>query len=126
MELFSALLVEDQEIVREGLALILKKHYPDVIIHQAGSGPEAIEILQNNSITIVLLDISLPGMSGVEIAQLILKNYPLVKVLVVTQYNGEAMIRNLLKAGVHSFFFKNNASSEIKEAINTVDTQQCS
>jgi DNA-binding NarL/FixJ family response regulator len=119
-KMFSALIVEDQELVRQGLALVLKQHFPDVRLLQAGNGEEAFKILQTSRVHIVLLDISLPGMSGVEIAQQILKNYPNIKVLIVTQYNGEAMIRNLLKAGVHSFFLKNNAAHEIKDAINTV------
>lgn len=117
---FSALIVEDQELVRQGLALVLKQHFPDVRIHQAGNGQEAFKILETHKVDIVLLDIGLPGMSGVEIAEIILRDYQGAKVLIVTQYSGEAMIKNLLKAGVHSFFFKNNAAHEIKEAITAV------
>lgn len=120
MRNFGALIVEDQELVRQGLSLVLKQHFPDVRVHQAGNGEDAFKILQSHKIDIVLLDIGLPGMSGVEIAEKLLEQYPNVKVLIVTQYNGEAMIKNLLKAGVHSFFFKNNAAHEIKEAVTAV------
>ncbi len=116
----SALIVEDQELVREGLALILRQHFPDIRIYQAGTGTDAIHILGLRQINIVLLDIGLPEMSGVEIAQHILKNHPRVKVLIVTQYNGEAMIKNLVKSGVHSFFLKTTAAEEIKDAVSTV------
>lgn len=120
MKHFSALIVEDQELVRQGLALVLKQHFPDTRIHQAGNGSKAFEILERHKVDIVLLDIGLPIVSGVEIAEKILGTYPAVKVLIVTQYSGEAMIRNLLKAGIHSFFFKNSAPHEIENAVTAV------
>jgi DNA-binding NarL/FixJ family response regulator len=117
---FSALIIEDQELVRQGLALILKQHFMNVRIHQSGNGIEALNILEQHKVDIVLLDIGLPVMSGAELAEIILKRFSDVKVLVVTQYNGEAMIRNLMKAGIHSFFFKNSAAHEIEHAVNAV------
>jgi DNA-binding NarL/FixJ family response regulator len=117
---FSALIVEDQELVRQGLALILKQQFPDIRIHQAGSGDVAFKILETHLVNIVLLDIGIPIMNGAEIAEKILRDYPLIKVLIVTQYSGEAMIKNLLRAGIHSFFFKNSGGQEIKEAVSAV------
>jgi DNA-binding NarL/FixJ family response regulator len=119
-KIFSALIVEDQRLVRHGLVLVLKQHFPDVRVYEAGNGEEALKILRIYKIDIVLLDIGLPVMGGVEIAETTLRDYPGVKVLIVTQYNGEAMIKNLLNKGVHSFFFKNTAAHEIKEAVTAV------
>lgn len=120
MKSFSALIVDDQPLVRQGLMLVLKQHFPDVRLYEAGNGEDALRVLMLYKINIVLLDIGLPVIGGVEIAETILKDYPNVKVLIVTQYNGEAMIKNLLKAGVHSFFLKNSAAHEINEAVTTV------
>jgi DNA-binding NarL/FixJ family response regulator len=117
---FNALIVEDQQLVRQGLALVLKQHFPQARLFEAGDGTLAFEALMLYKIDIVLLDIGLPVMGGVEIAQKILTEHPKVKVLIVTQYNGEAMIRNLVKAGVHSFFLKNTAAHHIKDAVNAV------
>lgn len=116
----SILLVDDQQLFREGLALILKQHYPEVTITQAGSGPEAFEILKSNRIDLVLLDIGMPEMNGMEVVPLLTKEYPDLVILVVTQYNGEAMIKHLLRMGIHGFIFKSSASEEIREAIKTV------
>lgn len=116
----SILLVDDQQLFREGLALILKQHYPEVTITQAGSGPEAFEILKTNRIDLVLLDIGMPEMNGMEVVPLLTKEYPDLVILVVTQYNGEAMIKHLLRMGIHGFIFKSSASEEIREAIKTV------
>jgi DNA-binding NarL/FixJ family response regulator len=117
---FGALMIEDQELVRQGLSLVLKQHFPDVRLHEAGNWWDALDILENHLVHIVLLDINLPGTNGVEIAGKLLRDYPDVKILIVTQYSGEAMIKNLLRAGVHSFFFKNSGALEIKEAITAV------
>lgn len=116
----SLLLVDDQQLFREGLALILKQHFPDYELIHAGSGPEALEILKTRPVNLVLLDIGMPEMNGMEVVNYIIKDHPQALILVVTQYNGEAMIKHLLRMGVHGFIFKSSASEEIKEAINTV------
>lgn len=90
------------------------------MLYEAGNGEDALSMLKLHQIDIVLLDIGLPVMGGVELAERILTDYPKAKVLIVTQYNGEAMIKNLLKAGVHSFFFKNSAAHQINEAVTAV------
>lgn len=117
---FSALIVEDQELVRQGLSLVIKQHFVNARIHQSGNGLEALQILEKHKVDIMLLDIGLPMMSGAELAEIVLKKYPEVKILIVTQYNGEAMIRNLFKMGIHSFFFKHTAAHEIEQAVNAV------
>ena len=117
---FRALIVEDHPLVRQGLTLVLKQHFPNIILYEAGNGEDALRTLKLHKIEIMLLDIGLPVMGGVELAETILKEYPSTKVLIVTQYNGEAMIKNLLKAGVHSFFFKNSAAHQINEAVAAV------
>ena len=116
----TVLLVDDQQLFREGLALILKQHYPEMNLLHAGSGPAALEMLKTTQVNLVLLDIGMPEMNGMEVVTLINKEHPDVSILVVTQYNGEAMIKHLLRIGVHGFIFKSSASEEIKEAIETV------
>jgi DNA-binding NarL/FixJ family response regulator len=116
----TVLLVDDQQLFREGLALILKQHYPEMTLLHAGSGPAALEVLKATPVNLVLLDIGMPEMNGMEVVTLINKEHPDVSILVVTQYNGEAMIKHLLRIGVHGFIFKSSASEEIKEAIETV------
>lgn len=117
---FGALIIEDQAIVRQGLALVLRQHFPDIRIHEAERGSDAFAILERHKVHIVLLDIGLPEMGGVEIAQKLLRDFPSVKVLIVTQYSGEGMIKNLFRMGVHSFFFKNSGAQSIKDAVTAV------
>jgi DNA-binding NarL/FixJ family response regulator len=120
MKHFSALIVEDQQIVRQGLALVLKQRFGNVRVHESGNGMDALLVLDKEKVDIVLLDIALPLMTGVELAEIIIAKYPAIKILVVTQYNGEAMIKNLFRLGIHSFFLKTNAAHEIQDAVNAV------
>jgi DNA-binding NarL/FixJ family response regulator len=120
MKQFSALIIEDQELVRQGVTLVLQQHFVNVRVHQSGNGIDALLILDKHKVDIVLLDIGLPGMTGVELAEIMIDRYPEVKILVVTQFNGEAMIKNLFRKGIHSFFFKTNAAHEIEGAVNAV------
>jgi len=116
----SVLLVDDQQLFRDGLALILKQHYPDFSLLHAGSGPEALALMENSHVDLVLLDIGMPEMNGMEVVNYLLKDYPKVAILVVTQYNGEAMIKHLLRTGVHGFIFKSSSAQEIIDAIDAV------
>jgi len=120
MKPLSVLLTDDQSMFREGLSLILKQHYPDVKLYQASDGPEALEMLSRHKINLMLLDISMPSMNGIEVAHEALRDYYKTKIIVLTQYDGEAMIINLIQSGVHGFLLKNSDSDEIKKAINTV------
>lgn len=116
----SVLLVDDQKLFREGLALILKQQFPEMEISHAGSGPEALELLKIKRIDLVLLDIGMPEMNGMEVVSHLNKDFPDLMILIVTQYNGDAMIKHLLKMGIHGFIFKSSEAKEIAEAIQTV------
>lgn len=123
MKSLSILLTDDQSMFREGVELILKQHFPNARLFQAGDGTEAIDIIAKQPIDVVLLDVNMPGMNGIEVSRVILRNHPETKIIILTQYNGEAMVSTLLKEGVHGFLLKNSSSSEIIKAIDTVCEQ---
>jgi DNA-binding NarL/FixJ family response regulator len=120
MKSLSILAVDDQSLFREGLALVLTRLFPDINLRQAGSGPEALEMLQEHRFNLLLLDIGMPGMNGIEVARQVLRQYPDLRIIILTQYNGEGMITHLVRLGVHGFLLKNSESQEIKKAIETV------
>lgn len=120
MNSLSILLTDDQSMFREGMELILKQHFPKAKLFQANNGIEALNTIGKQPIDVVLLDVNMPGINGIEVARIILRDYPGTRIIILTQYNGEAMISTLLKDGVHGFLLKNSSSSEIIQAIDTV------
>ncbi|HEY3402685.1 MAG TPA: response regulator transcription factor [Ohtaekwangia sp.] len=124
MKSLSILLTDDQSMFREGVELILKQHFPQAKLYQAGNGKEALDVIAKQTIDVVLLDVNMPGMNGIEVSRIILRDHPETKIIILTQYNGEAMIATLLKEGVHGFLLKNSSSTEIIKAIDTVFEQE--
>jgi DNA-binding NarL/FixJ family response regulator len=120
MKPLSILTVDDQALFREGLTLVLNKLYPTAKVKQASSGPEAFDLMSNHVFDLLLLDIGMPGMNGMEVAKQVMLDHPSTHIIILTQYNGEAMITHLVQAGVHGFLLKNSGSQEIKKAIDTV------
>ncbi|HEY9046721.1 MAG TPA: response regulator transcription factor [Ohtaekwangia sp.] len=120
MKPLSILTVDDQALFREGLTLVLNKLYPNATVKQASSGQQALDALRDNRFDLMLLDIGMPGMNGMEVAKQVMLDHPSVRIIILTQYNGEAMITHLVQAGVHGFLLKNSESQEIKKAVETV------
>src|SRR6218665_3303704 len=99
MKPLSILATDDQSLFREGLSLVLQRLFPAAKLKQAGSGPEALESLKQNRFDLLLLDIGMPEMNGMVVAQQVLKLHPDVRIIILTQYNGEAMTAHLLRMG---------------------------
>lgn len=114
------MIVEDHLLVREGLTFVMHQNFPDAKVHAAGDAEEAFVILKNKHIDLVLLDIGLPDISGIEIVDQIIKEYPAIKLLVVTQHTGDALVRHLFDKGAHGFFVKTNSPLEMAVAVATV------
>lgn len=120
MKNLTILAVDDQSLFLEGLDLVVNKVFPGSRLRRAGSGEDALEMLKHHKFQLMLLDIGMPGMNGMDVAKTVLNEYPSLRIIVLTQYNGEAMITHLVRAGVHGFLLKNSESAEIKRAIETV------
>jgi two-component system, NarL family, response regulator NreC len=114
------LLADDHAMLRAGLALLLNGQ-PDLeVIGEAGDGAEAIRKTQELDPDVLVVDISMPGMSGLEaIAQIAAKN-PRVKCLVLTQHEGDDFLFQALRAGASGYVLKRAAHTDLIEAIRMV------
>lgn len=110
-------LADDHTILREGLKLILadKKRYD--IIGESGDGKEALEEIKQLKPDIVLLDISMPTMSGIEIARYIRNYYPQIRIVILTRHDNEVYVEQLLKFGINGYVLKENAAQDLARAI---------
>lgn len=114
------LIADDHMLVREGIMALLKPHLNMTVVGEASSGQEAIEKAGALRPDIVLMDISMPGLGGLEATIEIRKRWPDTKILVLTQYDDKEYISRFLKAGVNGYMLKRAAGSELVSAINAV------
>lgn len=118
--MIKVLLVDDQDILVEGLKLILGKEGDIQICGSANNGLRAYEACQWNTPDVVLMDIKMPLVNGVEATGMIKKEFPKVKILVLTTFNDDEYIYEALKLGASGYLLKDTPPAEIASAIRTV------
>jgi len=114
------LLVDDHTIVRDGLKQILSKHFVQATFGEARDSGEAITAIENAFWDLILLDITLPGQSGLEVLKEITSRRPGAKVLVLTMHPEEQYAARVLKAGASGYLTKETASEEVINAVTTI------
>ena len=114
------LIADDHQIIRDGIKALLN-NVPDIqITCEASNGLEAIESLKNNSIDLVLMDITMPRLNGIEATKIIAEKFPQVKVLTLTMHDEESHIVKMLKVGAKGYILKTTGKRELAEAIKAV------
>ncbi|KUO73799.1 MAG: LuxR family transcriptional regulator [Clostridia bacterium BRH_c25] len=118
--MIKVLLVDDQDILVEGLKLILGKEEDIQICGTANSGRKAYEACKWNRPDVVLMDIKMPEVNGVEATGLIKKDFPEVGIIVLTTFNDDEYIYDALKNGASGYLLKDASPEEIAKALRTV------
>lgn len=114
------LICDDHKIVRDGLKQILQQLGRETVIGEAGDGYEALNLLKNHPFDILLLDISLPGMTGMEILQSVKAKWPAMNVLMLSMMPQEQYAILALKLGASGYLTKDTASEELLLAIRKI------
>ena len=114
------LIADDHAIVREGIRALLTAAGDLDVVGEASSGLEAIELAGTLDPDLVLMDIAMPGLGGLEATLEIRKRLPRVKVIVLSQYGEPEYVRRFLKAGVSGYVLKRAAGAELVAAIRAV------
>jgi DNA-binding NarL/FixJ family response regulator len=114
------ILVDDHPVVRFGLAAIIGLQPDMVVVAEAGSGEEACSICARHPADVVLMDLRLPGLSGVEAIRAIRKERPKLRFIVLTTYDGDEDIHRALEAGAQAYILKGMSHNELVNAIRTV------
>lgn len=116
------LIVDDHPVVRFGLAAIISLQPDMVVIGEAGSGEEACRICLEEAPDVVLMDLRLPGLSGVQAIRTIRATMPSVRFIVLTTYDGDEDIRRALDAGAQAYLLKAMSHVEVTAAIRKVSS----
>ena len=120
MEKVGLLIVDDHAVLRSGLRALLDLHGEFKVLGEAASGEEALERVRDLSPQIVLLDLAMPGMDGLTTMRRLLRNYPDVKILVVTQHADRAYLLPALQAGASGYLLKSSSIEDIVSALHSV------
>jgi len=114
------IIVEDHPVVVEGLQIMFNSSGRYCVEGVAGTGKECLQLLEWFKPDVLLLDINLPDISGIELCKLILNKYPNQKILALTTYNERVFIQQMLDNGAFGYVLKNASSEEIMEGVDEV------
>ena len=118
--MINILIADDHTMFVDGMESILKAEADFFVTGRSYDGPSVVEFLKNNNVDIVLLDVNLPGMSGIEVCKEITTNHPTVKVLAISMFNEESFVSEILNNGAKGYILKNTGREELLKAIRTV------
>jgi len=111
------MVVDDQELIREGLSIILDAQ-PDLeVVGQAANGQEAIELVDRGWPDVILMDIKMPVMNGIEATRQIKSQHPKIQVLILTTYSEDELIFEGVRAGASGYLLKDITRGDLAEAV---------
>jgi len=112
--------VDDHRIVRDGLTLIIERERDMRVVGTASTGEEALDALQHVRPSVILMDLNLPGMSGVETIRALRQRKSAIPIVVLTMYQGDEDIRRALDAGATTYLLKHSLSDDLVRVIREV------
>ena len=114
------MIADDQQLIRESLKIILDSDPDFEVVKVVGSGQEVLDTLETESIDIILMDVRMPNMSGVDCTRLVKKKYPNIKVIILTTFDDDEYIYDALKYGASGYLLKGCSLEELSLAIHNV------
>ena len=117
---FSIVLVDDHKLVRDGVRTILERGAEFRVVGEAESGSDVVALCRKAPPDIVLMDIGLPGMNGIEATTELLRHCPAVKVVILSMYDDENSVVSAIRSGARAFVLKKASSAELLDALRIV------
>ena len=118
------LIVDDHEIIRTGIVYSLSAFHDLELVGEAGSGQEAVELCSETQPDVVLMDMLMPGMDGVQTTQAILEEHPQVQVLALTSFHDKERVQRAMQVGAAGYLVKGVSANELAEAIRVAHAGQ--
>jgi DNA-binding NarL/FixJ family response regulator len=114
------LTVDDHPLMREGIAAMIKSQADMLLVAEAGDGRDAIQTFREHQPDVTLMDIRLPGMSGIDTMIAIRSEFPEARILILTTFEGDAEIQRALRAGARGYMLKSMPPGELLAGIREV------
>jgi DNA-binding NarL/FixJ family response regulator len=113
-------LADDHILVRAGVRLLLEKMHGIKVVGEAGDGREALELIRKCQPDLLLMDIAMPGLNGLEALNRVMRDFSSVKVIILSGHSNEEYVLLALRAGASGYLLKDSATSELQLAIDSV------
>jgi len=120
MEKIKIILVDDHQMFRDGVKSVLSDEENIDIVGEVGNGKDLFKLLESTRPDLIITDISMPDISGIEVAKSISENYSDIKILILSMHSNEEFITKALSVGANGYLPKDTAMSELLEAIHTI------
>jgi DNA-binding NarL/FixJ family response regulator len=114
------LVVDDHAVVREGIRAVLEDADDLEVVADASDGEEAIRLVESYSPNVVILDITMPGKSGLEVAQTLSKSHPTARLLILSIHDHAEYVLGAVRAGASGYLLKDSGPAELREAVRAV------
>ena len=119
-DMIRILAVDDHPLLRKGIAALVNAEPDMKLVAEASHGEEAIESFRLHRPDVTLMDLQLPGVSGIEAIERILSEFPEARIIVLTTYRGDAQVLRALRVGARAYILKGHVHRELLETIHTV------
>jgi DNA-binding NarL/FixJ family response regulator len=120
MEKIKIIIADDHTMFLQGIVSLLENEENITILGKAENGKAVFKIMENSIPDIILLDISMPEMDGIEVTKIIKQKYPAIKILIVSTHSNTQMIAKLIRMGADGYLLKNAEKQELLHAIQTI------
>lgn len=120
MDKIRIILVDDHKMFRDGVKSVLSDEKNLDLVGEAGNAKELLELLKANRPDIIITDISMPDLSGIELAKIVLEKYPYIKILFLSMHTNEEFVVKAFSTGARGYLPKDAGMNELLEAINTI------
>ncbi len=119
-EQYRVLLADDHVLIRHGIRIILSSDESLRIVGEVSNGDELLELLETTAVDLLILDISMPKVSGIELTEILKSKYPDLKILVLTMHKNIRFLRRAIAAGANGYLVKSDTEQEIISAIRKI------
>lgn len=118
--MIKVLIADDQELIRQSLQIVLNSKCDIEVSDVAADGQEVIQCIRKNKPDIILMDVRMPKMDGVQCTKIIKEIYPQIKIIILTTFDDDEYVYNALKYGASGYLLKGVSMDELSDAIRTV------
>ncbi|MEA1874315.1 MAG: response regulator transcription factor [Bacteroidota bacterium] len=119
--MISVLIVDDHKILRDGISAIFKTNGDIKVIGECEDGDEVLDFLKTHKVDVILMDIMMPKMNGIDCTKMVKSKHPKIKILTMSMHNESNYIQSMLEVGANGYILKNTSGEEMHKAIKMVN-----